>query len=94
MPTEDFNPFTYIEMLPMINIMLRSSIIKYIDDNDITYRKYAKTVGIPWYVAFAIGKGIVNITDIEFRTVIKLLDFHDYNIQIQMTDKSTERVVI
>lgn len=93
-PLADIVNSGYVNMLPVINVMLRGAMMKYMITNNLSYRKYAKQIGIPWHIVFAIGKGIVDITEVRLDIALKIMKFHNYQLEISMIDNTTKRVVV
>ena len=66
------------------NILIRSVITKYINEHNISFKEYAKLVGIPWYVVMALQRGAINITDMKFGHVLRIMDFHNYTMLMRV----------
>lgn len=75
------------------NMMIRNIITSYLDTNQMSFREYAKQVGIPFHLIMSLQRGIINITDLPFHYVITILQFHNYNLYMGLYDTETKEKI-
>lgn len=74
-----------IDDLETLDMLIKGLIAQYLDQENISIREYAKRARISAVTAAGLYRSIIPINTVDFYTVIRILFFHGYVVDINVS---------